>query len=48
MREHEVPMLLSATVRELLSSAIGHGLAERDPLSLYELQSAAAGMALEE
>jgi 3-hydroxyisobutyrate dehydrogenase-like beta-hydroxyacid dehydrogenase len=43
-REHEVPMLAAGLVHQLIQSAIGQGLADRDMLALYDLQAAAAGL----
>lgn len=42
--ELEVPLPLAAAVRELIQSAIGNGLADRDLLALYDLQAAAAAL----
>lgn len=44
-RRHGVPLPLAAVVHELIQSAIGHGLADRDLLALYEPQAASAGLA---
>jgi 3-hydroxyisobutyrate dehydrogenase-like beta-hydroxyacid dehydrogenase len=43
-REHEVPLPVAAAVHQLVQSAVGHGLGERDLLALYEIQSAAAAL----
>ncbi|MFF8958126.1 NAD(P)-dependent oxidoreductase [Streptomyces sp. NPDC014894] len=43
-RELEVPMPVSAMVHGLIQTAIGHGFAERDYATLYEVESAAAGL----
>ncbi|GAA1016377.1 3-hydroxyisobutyrate dehydrogenase [Acrocarpospora pleiomorpha] len=43
-RELAVPMPLAAAVQQLITSTIGHGLAEADLLALDALQSAGAGL----
>ncbi len=45
-RKFEVPMLLAATVRELLQSLIGNGHADRDFAALLALEAKGAGLAL--
>ena len=43
-REAEVPMILSATVSQLIQAAIGLGYRDRDFLSLFEIEARSAGM----
>lgn len=43
-RELEVPLPVSAMVRQLIQTAIGHGFAEADYAALYEVEARAAGM----
>ncbi|WP_214108487.1 NAD(P)-dependent oxidoreductase [Acrocarpospora catenulata] len=43
-RDLAVPMPLAAAVQQLITSTIGHGLAEADLLALDALQSAGAGL----
>ena len=43
-RQAEVPMILSATVIQLIQSAIGLGYRDRDFLSLFEIEARSAGM----
>jgi 3-hydroxyisobutyrate dehydrogenase-like beta-hydroxyacid dehydrogenase len=46
-REAEVPMILSATVIQLIQAAIGLGYRDRDFLSLFEIEARSAGMDLQ-
>lgn len=43
-REAEVPMILSATVIQLIQAAIGLGYRDMDFLSLFEIEARSAGM----
>lgn len=43
-REAEVPMILSASVIQLIQAAIGLGYRDRDFLALFEIEARAAGM----
>jgi 3-hydroxyisobutyrate dehydrogenase-like beta-hydroxyacid dehydrogenase len=46
-RDADVPMLLAASVHQLLGAAIGRGYGELDFLSLFEVQAASAGLDVE-
>ncbi|MPZ52207.1 MAG: NAD-binding protein [Acidimicrobiia bacterium] len=46
-REAEVPMPLSSGVLQLIQNAIGRGYRDQDFLSMFEVQAASAGMAVE-
>lgn len=43
-RNLEVPMPVAAAVHHLIQTAIGHGLADADYVSLYEVEALAAGL----
>jgi 3-hydroxyisobutyrate dehydrogenase-like beta-hydroxyacid dehydrogenase len=43
-RELEVPLPVSGMVHQLIQTAIGHGFAERDYATLYELEAKGAGL----
>lgn len=47
-RDLEVPMPISAMVHHLIQTAIGHGFADLDYVSLYELEAISAGLSQRE